>query len=463
MDAYDMTAHIFDPTILRAYDIRGIFEDTLTTTDAFHIGLSFISLQRHRTNDSSVAVGRDGRLSSPALSDALIDGLVAGGAQVVNIGCGPTPMLYFAAHELGAGGAIQVTGSHNPPQHNGCKMVMGGASFCGADIGELGRASAAGAARAEGGTRREISIQAAYIDRISDGLTTDGMNVVWDCGNGAAGAVTEQLVKRLAGRHHVLFPEIDGTFPNHHPNPVDPETLEILRAEVADKGAQIGIGFDGDGDRIGVVDARGRQVQGDLLTAFIAQDVGLRHKGKPMLLDVKSSDMAMDLLRQAGSAPEVWKTGHSHIKKRMKEVGAPLAGEMSGHIFIADNYYGFDDAIYAGMRVLDQCVRTGFDITAFMDSLPEQHATPELRVPCPDSDKFAAMDTITAHVLAANDPNAVSTIDGVRVRTDGGWWLLRASNTEAVLIARAEAATKDRLDNLVGDIGRALGVANLDW
>jgi phosphomannomutase len=200
-----------------------------------------------------------------------------------------------------------------------------------------------------------------------------------------------------------------------------------------------------------------------LLTAFIAQDVGLRHKGKPMLLDVKSSDMAMDLLRQAGSVPEVWKTGHSHIKKRMKEVGAPLAGEMSGHIFIADNYYGFDDAIYAGMRVLDQCVRTGFDITAFMDSLPEQHATPELRVPCPDSDKFAAMDTITAHVLAANDPNAVSTIDGVRVRTDGGWWLLRASNTEAVLIARAEAATKDRLDNLVGDIGRALGVANLDW
>ena len=458
-----MTKHVFHPSILRAYDIRGIFEETLGLADAWSIGLSFANCLDKRGHGNHVVVGRDGRLSSMALATALCDGLVAGGARVSNIGCGPTPMLYYASVSMKADGAIQVTGSHNPPTHNGFKMMMNGAVFFGDDIQELGIISANEPEEKSGGSLQTTPILNAYINRLVAGANAGNYNVIWDCGNGAAGAVTNQLVKRLAGQHHVLFPEIDGMFPNHHPNPVDPETLQILRAEVADKGAQIGIGFDGDGDRIGVVDAKGRQVPGDLLTAYMAQDVGLRHKGKPMLLDVKSSDVAMDLLRKAGSVPEIWKTGHSHIKKRMKEVGAPLAGEMSGHIFIADNYYGFDDAIYAGMRVIDQGVRTGFDITAFMDSLPEQHATPELRVPCPDSEKFAAMDTITAHVLACNDPDAVSTIDGVRVRTDGGWWLLRASNTEAVLIARAEAATKQRLDDLVGDIGSALGVASLDW
>ena len=458
-----MRGHRFDPTILRAYDIRGIFEHTLTAVDAFHIGLSFITLQRDRGHGISVVVGRDGRLSSPALAAALVEGLVAGGAQVADIGCGPTPMLYFAAHELDAGGAIQVTGSHNPPQHNGFKMVMGGGSFFGDDITLLGNASAMGVSHATGGSHHETPMQERYIARITAGMQSNGMTVIWDCGNGAAGDVTTKLVQQIGGQHHVLFPEIDGTFPNHHPNPVDPETLEILRREVSKKSAQFGIGFDGDGDRIGVVDAQGRQVPGDLLTAFIAQDVARRHDGKPMLLDVKSSDVALDLLHKAGAKPEIWKTGHSHIKKRMKDVGAPLAGEMSGHIFIADDYYGFDDAIYAGLRIIDQSVRTGFDITAFMDSLPEQHATPEMRVACADSEKFTVMDRITKTVLAKMGPEAVSTIDGVRVRTDAGWWLLRASNTEAVLIARAEAASRETLDALIGDVDAVLESAGLRW
>ncbi|MGB1668541.1 MAG: phosphomannomutase/phosphoglucomutase [Candidatus Puniceispirillaceae bacterium] len=458
-----MSAHRFHPTILRAYDIRGIFEDTLTTGDAFAIGLSFISIQKQRGLGNEVTVGRDGRLSSPVLAAALIDGLVAGGAQVSDIGCGPTPMLYFAAHELGSGGAIQVTGSHNPPTHNGFKMVMGGLSFFGADIEELGRISAAGPDRTDDGGVVSRAIEEAYVDRLAAGAVATGLSVIWDCGNGASGPATEKLVARLDGTHKVLFPEIDGTFPNHHPNPVDPETLELLRAEVAAAGADLGIGFDGDGDRIGIIDGKGRQVPGDLLTAFLAKDVAARHPGAPILLDVKSSEAALQLVESAGAAAQIWKTGHSHMKKRMKELEAPLAGEMSGHIFIADNYLGFDDAIYAAVRVITQTVKGGQSITEFMDSLPEQHATPELRIDCPDTVKFDSMEKIRAHVLSGHDAADVNSIDGVRVRSGDGWWLIRASNTEAALVARAEAADRTALDRLLGDIETTLAAAGLDW
>ena len=458
-----MSVHQFHPTILRAYDIRGIFEDTLTTDDAFAIGLSFITIQKQRGLGNEVTVGRDGRLSSPALAAALIDGLVAGGAQVSDIGCGPTPMLYFAAHALGSGGAIQVTGSHNPPTHNGFKMVMGGLSFFGADIEELGRVSAAGPDHTDDGGVVARAIEEAYIDRLADGAVATGLSVIWDCGNGASGPATEKLVARLDGTHKVLFPEIDGTFPNHHPNPVDPETLELLRAEVAAAGADLGIGFDGDGDRIGIIDGKGRQVPGDLLTAFLAKDVAARHPGAPILLDVKSSEAALRLIENAGADAQIWKTGHSHMKKRMKELGAPLAGEMSGHIFIADNYLGFDDAIYAAARVITQMVKGGQSITEFMDSLPEQHATPEFRIDCPDTVKFDTMEKIRAHVLSGHDATNVNSIDGVRVRSGDGWWLIRASNTEAALVARAEAADRAALDRLLGDIETTLAAAGLDW
>ena len=458
-----MSAHRFHPTILRAYDIRGILEDTLTTDDAFAIGLSFISMQKQRGLDNKVTVGRDGRLSSPTLAAALIDGLVAGGAQVSDIGCGPTPMLYFAAHELGSGGAIQVTGSHNPPTHNGFKMVMGGLSFFGADIEELGRVSAAGPDRADDGGVVSRAIEEAYVDRLAAGALATGLSVIWDCGNGASGPATEKLVARLDGMHKVLFPEIDGTFPNHHPNPVDPQTLDLLRAEVTAAGSDLGIAFDGDGDRIGIIDGKGRQVPGDLLTAFLAKDVAARHPGAPILLDVKSSEAALRLIESAGAAAQIWMTGHSHMKKRMKELAAPLAGEMSGHIFIADDYLGFDDAIYAAVRVITQMVKGGRSVTEFMDSLPEQHATPELRIDCPDTVKFDSMEKIRAHVLSRHDAADVNSIDGVRVRSRDGWWLIRASNTEAALVARAEAANRKALDRLLGDIETTLASASLDW
>ena len=458
-----MNHHDFDQTILRAYDIRGIYQQTLHDDDAFAIGMTFAALQQDRGFGPRVAVGRDGRISSPALAAALIDGLQAGGGEVTDIGCGPTPMLYFGAHELDMGGAIQVTGSHNPPTHNGFKMVMGGHSFFGDDISALGAASHAGVTRRNGGTVRHEDIQPAYIDRLATGARASGLSVIWDCGNGASGPVTEALVSRLEGRHRVLFPEVDGTFPNHHPNPVDPETLDLLRAEVANAGADLGIGFDGDGDRIGVIDATGRQVPGDLLTAYLAQDIAARHAGAPIILDVKSSEAALQLISESGGAAEIWKTGHSHMKRRMKEINAPLAGEMSGHIFIKDGYLGFDDAIYAGVRVITQMVETGQSITDFMDSLPVQHATPELRIDCPDTHKFGTMDRIHSHVLTRHDEADVNAIDGVRVRTGAGWWLIRASNTEAALVARAEADSADGLTRLIDELEGTLKAAGLDW
>ncbi len=451
------------PSILRAYDIRGIYNQTLSPADATAIGRAFASCLANKSLGNKVVVGRDGRLSSPQLAAALIDGLVDGGANVTNIGCGPTPMLYFAATHLNANGAIQVTGSHNPPTHNGFKMVMDGKSFFGEEITELGARCAAGVPPKNGGKCEVQSIFNEYTNRLLQSSDAGDLSVVWDCGNGASGPVTEAVVRRLTGKHQVLFSEVDGTFPNHHPNPVDHKTLEILRAAVKSEAADLGIGFDGDGDRIGIVDAQGRQVPGDLLTAYLAQDVAKRHPGETFLLDVKSSQLALDMLTAAGGDAAIWKTGHSHMKSKMAETGSPLAGEMSGHIFIADDYFGFDDAIYVALRILTQMVRTGQSITDFMDGLPKQHATPELRIDCADDRKFAVMEKLQAAVAQSHAPEAINTIDGVRVTSTNGWWLIRASNTEATLVARAEAFSQEALSQLISEIQAALADAGISW
>ena len=458
-----MTNHIFHPSILRAYDIRGIFDETLCVADAWSIGLSFATCLYQRGLGNHVVVSRDGRLSSMALATALCDGLVAGGARVSNIGCGPTPMLYYAGISLKADGAIQVTGSHNPPTHNGFKMVMNGTVFFGEDIRELGTISANGPKEKSGGSLKMTPIFKSYIDRLIAGANTGNYHVIWDCGNGASGPATIAATNKISGTHTVLFGDIDGHFPNHHPNPVDPETLAILRQSVAKAEADLGIGFDGDGDRIGIVDAKGRQVSGDILTAFLAQDIVQRHPGASIILDVKSSDMAMDLITTAGGNAQIWKTGHSHMKTRMKAIDAPLAGEMSGHIFIKDGFYGFDDALYVGIRVLCQMTKTGQSITDFIDSLPPQYATPEIRIDCPDDEKFGVMERIAKHVRMKTASKNVTLIDGVRVRIDDGWWLVRASNTEAALVARAEGKTPAILAELVKDIEAALATAGLKW
>ena len=463
-----MLQHQFHPTILRAYDIRGIVGETLFAKDAFAIGLGFAQKCRAMGGDH-VVIGRDGRLSSPDLSAALAEGLVAGGMKVSDIGIGPTPKLYFADIHLHADAAIQVTGSHNPPTHNGFKMVMGHKPFFADDITTLGQDAAAGLNTADGGSYQDIDLQETYINAMLDAIGSldglDGMTFIWDCGNGAAGPSTEDLTARLSGQHHVLFPEIDGTFPNHHPDPVNPETLDMLRDAVASHKAEIGIGFDGDGDRIGLIDAKGRQVPGDLLTAYLARHSLRKTPGADVIFDVKSSLAALDAVTALGGNPMLWKTGHSHMKMKMKETQAPIGGEMSGHLFIADGYYGFDDALFAALAVLREMAQTGESITQYLDSLPPTHATPELRIPCSDETKFQTIDAVINDVMANPDEDQVNiaTMDGIRVSGEKGWWLLRASNTGAELVGRAEGRNQTDCDILKLRIIARLKSAGLDW
>ena len=341
--------------------------------------------------------------------------------------------------------------------------MMNGAVFFGDDIQELGIISANGPKEKSGGNLETTPIFNAYINRLVAEAYAGNYNVIWDCGNGASGPATIAATNKLSGTHTVLFGDIDGHFPNHHPNPVDPKTLAMLRQSVDESEADLGIGFDGDGDRIGIIDAKGRQVSGDFLTAFLAQDIVQRHPGTPVILDIKSSDVAMNLIRAAGGDAQIWKTGHSYMKTRMKSIKASLAGEMSGHIFIKDGFYGFDDALYVGIRVLCQMAKTGQSITDFMNKLPPHYTTPELRIDCPEDAKFGVIEQIANYVSLKNASANIMLIDGVRVRNDEGWWLVRASNTEAALVARAEGKTTAILTKLVKDIEAALATAGIKW
>ncbi|MBC7635557.1 MAG: phosphomannomutase/phosphoglucomutase, partial [Acetobacteraceae bacterium] len=392
--------HDFDPTTLREYDIRGIVGKTLHDADAFAIGRCFASVVV-RDGGTVVVVGYDGRLSSPGLEAALVAGLMASGVEVVRIGLGPTPMLYYATTVLKAAGGIMLTGSHNPPDYNGFKMMLGGKPFFGKQILEIGRMAAAGDVVAEAvGSHRALDVSADYIDRLAkdwDGGTR-ALNVVWDNGNGAAGAIIERLVKRLPGTHTVLFPEIDGRFPNHHPDPTVLKNLEALSAEVRARKADIGIAFDGDADRIGVVDDEGHMLFGDQLLVVLARDVLKTHPGAKIIADVKASQVLFDEVARAGGQPEMWKTGHSLIKARMAETGCPLAGEMSGHIFFADKWYGFDDALYAGVRVLGILARGTDKMSAIRKALPQVINTPELRFDCADTRKFSVITEVAARL-----------------------------------------------------------------
>ncbi len=457
----DSFRHDFDPTVLREYDIRGIVGKTLSMIDAYAIGRCFGSIVA-RSGGTRVAVGRDGRESSPVLEASLVDGLKACGLEVLRIGRGPTPMLYYSATSKATDGAIMVTGSHNPPDHNGFKMMIGRKPFFGAQIKEIGRLAAAGDVVAEApGKATEIDIAEEYITRLAKDW--DGgdraLKVVWDNGNGAAGEVLQELVKRLPGQHTVLYGEIDATFPNHHPDPTVPANLQDLIAEVARQGADLGIAFDGDADRIGVVDDSGAIMFGDQLMIVLARDVLRDHQGATIIADVKASQVLFDEIAKAGGAPLMWKTGHSLIKSKMAETGCPLAGEMSGHIFFADKWYGFDDALYAGVRLLGIVARSGVTLSSVRKALPQVINTPELRFECDDLRKFGVITEVAARLKASGA--RLSDIDGVRVLTDDGWWLLRASNTQAVLVARCEASSEAGLERLKAALAAQLEASGL--
>jgi phosphomannomutase len=439
--------HDFDPTILREYDIRGIVGQTLSAADARAIGRAY-AITLGEAGGRRVAVGYDGRLTSPELEAALVDGLAMEGADVVRIGRGPTPMVYYAAATLGVDGGVMVTGSHNPPDHNGFKFVFQGKPFYGAAIQNLGgTAGRLGAPSGERGRIEERMIRDEYVARLARDYHGDRpLTVAWDPGNGATGDVVQQLTARLPGRHILLNETIDGTFPAHHPDPTIPENLVQLQQAVERERCDLGIAFDGDGDRIGVVDSQGRILWGDQLMVVLARDVLSRHPGAPILADVKASQVLFDEIARLGGRPVMAATGHSLIKAKLAEMGAPLAGEMSGHIFFADGYYGFDDAVYVAVRLLDILSRARHSLAEMRDQLPSVVNTPELRFPCSETRKFEVVREVRERLRKASAE--MTDIDGVRVRTADGWWLLRASNTQAVLVARAESATPKGLARL---------------
>jgi phosphomannomutase len=455
-----MAKEKFNPEILREYDIRGIVGKTLRLEDAYALGQAFGTLVR-KNGGRSVALCRDGRLSSPQLSRAFSKGLRHAGTDVLTVGLGPTPMLYFAEHHLGADAGAMITGSHNPPDYNGFKLTIGGKTIYGDDIQKLGTIIREGSFSSGAGKVLRRSVAGGYAMRIlQDADLARPLSVAWDPGNGAACPIVERLTKRLPGRHVVLNGKVDGTFPNHHPDPTLPETLEQLRETVLKENLDLGIAFDGDGDRLGVIDNKGRVLWGDQLMMLWSEEVLRRQPGATIIADVKTSQSLFDAVERLGGKPIMWRTGHSLIKAKMRETGAQLAGEMSGHIFFADRYFGFDDALYAAIRLLNIVARSPRSLADLRDRLPEMVNTPELRIECSEQDKFPIVDSVKSRLQAAGA--AVNDIDGVRVKTADGWWLLRASNTQNVLVARCEAndeAGLARLKHALGEQLSASGVA----
>ena len=441
-----MSSSHYPASVFKAYDIRGVVPDALNPAFARALGQAF-GAQALALGESSVAVGRDGRLSSPSLAQALIEGLQAAGVAVIDVGMVTTPMLYFAAHTLCRSG-IQVTGSHNPKHHNGFKMVLAGRAIYGDDIQALRQSMEAGdAPTREGGSVVARSVHDAYVERIvSDVKLARPLKLVVDCGNGVAGASAPALFRALGCEVVELYSEVDGNFPNHHPDPSKPENLQDLMRALQQSGADLGLAFDGDGDRLGIVTPSGQNIFPDRQMLLFARDVLSRVPGGTIVFDVKCSQRLAPAIRAAGGEPLMYKTGHSLIKAKMKEVDAPLGGEMSGHIFFKERWYGFDDGSYAGARLLEILSREGHP-GAVLEGLPTSHSTPELNVPCADGEPYRVVVELQAQARFNGDAQ-VNTIDGLRVDWADGFGLIRASNTTPVLVLRFEGQTSEALERI---------------
>ncbi len=447
-----MAAMQVTPAIFKAYDIRGTTPTTLTEPLAEALGLAF-GTQAMAAGERAVAVGRDGRLSGPALSAALVRGLVAAGVEVIDIGMVTTPMLYFAAHTLCRSG-IQVTGSHNPRDDNGFKMVLAGRAIYGDEIQALRQMIEAETwQRRPGGTVRQHDVQPAYVARIvGDIQLARPMKIVVDCGNGVAGASAPGIFRALGCEVTELFTEVDGRFPNHHPDPSKPDNLRDVIQALKTTDAELGLAFDGDGDRLGIVTKDGQTIYPDRQMMLFAQDVLSRVPGGTIVYDVKCSQRLAPAIQAAGGVPLMFKTGHSLVKARMKEVDAPLGGEMSGHIFFKERWYGFDDGTYAGARLLEILSRQP-DPSAVLNALPTSHSTPELNVACAEGEPHrlaAELQALAPSVFSA--PAEVNVIDGVRVDWPDGFGLVRASNTTPVLVLRFEGHTPEALARIEADM-----------
>ena len=456
-------AHDFHPTALREYDIRGIVGDSLTEADARAVGRSFGTVVR-RAGGSLVMLGRDGRASSPALAAAVAEGLMAAGCDVIDIGLGPTPMLYFSVFECSADAGLMVTGSHNPPNWNGFKMMLKDRPFFGADIRALGELAARGDWESgNGGNRgsaRTLFIMDRYVEALASDFRGGPFTIAWDCGNGVAGPVVERLTRILPGTHHLLFTQVDGSFPNHHPDPTVEANLADLKRTVLEKGCDFGVAFDGDADRIGAVDGQGRVVWGDQLLAILAEPVLAECPGSTVIADVKASQALFDRIAELGGQPLMWKTGHSLIKAKMKDVHAPIAGEMSGHIFFAHRWHGVDDGILGAVRLIEAVTAAGGSLTAMKDAMPAMINTPEMRFQSSEDRKFAVVGEVLARLKT--EGATVNETDGARVMRADGWWLLRASNTQDVLVARAEAKDAAALERLKAELMEQLALSGVE-
>jgi phosphomannomutase/phosphoglucomutase len=447
--------------IFRQYDVRGVVGRDLTPDVAHALGRGFAALLAERGLRGAVAVGRDNRPSGAALRDALVGGLTESGFDVVDVGIVPTPVLYWTLHHERVVGGVQITGSHNPPEYNGFKICVGTGSLHGEGIQRLYALATGDAFPSGAGTAREVAVIDRYVADVvaRTGRLSRPLHVVADYGNGAGAVVGPQLLEALGARVTHLFAESDGRFPNHHPDPTVVENLQDLIAAVRREGADLGVGFDGDADRIGLVDGRGEIVWGDHLLILYARDVLARTgAGQPIIFDVKCSQALPDAIARAGGTPVMWKTGHSLIKERMKALAAPIAGEMSGHMFFTEGFYGHDDALYGAARLLRIVADAGRSVAELLADVPKFVSTPELRVDVDEERKFGIVDAAVAHFRARYD---VLDVDGVRVMFGDGWGLIRASNTQPVLVMRFEALSAERLTAIRGEMEgwlRAQGV-----
>ncbi len=455
--------------LFREYDIRGIVGKDLTEDVAERIGRAYATMAEAK-GVKTVSVGRDGRLSSPSLRDGLVRGLMAGGVHVVDLGVCPTPLLYFSLFRLPVDGGIMITGSHNAADYNGFKVCLGRETLHGEEIQELRRIMEAGAFVSGSGTVSTHPIipdYLAYLQQSFAGVRADHLHVVIDCGNGAAALVAERALAQLGCRVTGLYCELDGRFPHHHPDPTVIENLRDLTATVKSQGADVGIGYDGDGDRIGAVDEQGNILWGDRLMVIYARDILAAKPGCTIISEVKASQSLYDDIAARGGRPIMWKTGHSLIKAKMKAEGAALAGEMSGHMFFADRYFGYDDAIYASCRLVEILAKTKQPLSSLVADLPRTAVTPEIRVECPDTIKFDLVNRVQARLAAyvktsrPLEPAGLRlrdlvTIDGVRAIFEDGWGLIRASNTQPALVLRFEAASPERLQAIRAMLEREL-------
>ena len=449
------------PEIFKAYDVRGIVDKTLTEAGAESIGRG-LGTMAAKKGVKKFVVGRDGRLSGPRLSQALARGLMAAGMDVIDIGVVATPMVYYATYLFETGSGVMVTGSHNPPEYNGLKMMVAGETLAAETIQDLRRLVEKGEFAKGSGKLENADISASYLDRIASDVKLERpMTIAVDCGNGSPGAFAPKLFRRLGCEVIELFCDVDGNFPNHHPDPSKPENLKDLQLELTRTDAEVGLAFDGDGDRLGVVTKGGKVIYPDRQLMFFAADVLLRNPGAEIIFDVKCTRNLFPWIRQHGGKPLLWKTGHSLIKSKLKETGAPLAGEMSGHVFFKDRWYGFDDGMYAGARMLELLSRVD-DPSKTLESLPDSISTPEINVALEregENHRLIGELQKTAKFEGATD---VNTIDGLRVEYPDGFGLMRASNTTPVIVLRFEGDSTAALDRIQRDFKRVLLSAKPD-